>query len=339
MGGIDINAVPQQVQFFLAAGLIYACYGLSGFILESVTSARFEIEDRPGEEEFYHFTFFTLFIQVVCSAVLSKTVIMALGLPANTAPARSYMLVSATFIGAQFFSFHALLYVSYPTQVLAKSCKPIPVMLMGLVVMKRTYPLAKYLFVTLMCAGIILFSYNPNKAAGDSSLYGYSLLAISLALDGITGPFQEKLVKAYQPSSNQMMFFSNLWASAFMAVALLVTGELIPAFSFCARHPEMIQNLILFGMCNAVGQHAIYFLVRNFGALVLSMTTTSRKFFTILLSIVWFGHPVTPQQWAGVSMVFTGLALDSVWSKRGKTPAKPKPVLPTMERETKSGVI
>jgi hypothetical protein len=36
MGGIDVNAVPQQVQFFLAAGLIYACYGLSGFILESV---------------------------------------------------------------------------------------------------------------------------------------------------------------------------------------------------------------------------------------------------------------------------------------------------------------
>ena len=90
-------------------------------------------------------------------------VIVALGLPANTAPVKSYMLVSATFIGAQFFSFHALLYVSYPTQVLAKSCKPIPVMLMGLVVMKRTYPLAKYLFVTLMCAGIIMFSYNPVR--------------------------------------------------------------------------------------------------------------------------------------------------------------------------------
>ena len=27
---------------------------------------------------------------------------------------------------AQFFSVHALLFVSYPTQVLAKSCKPIP---------------------------------------------------------------------------------------------------------------------------------------------------------------------------------------------------------------------
>mmetsp|Transcript_15495 Transcript_15495/g.60604 ORF Transcript_15495/g.60604 Transcript_15495/m.60604 type:complete len:339 (-) Transcript_15495:996-2012(-) len=338
MGGIDIAAVPQQAQFFLAAGLIYVCYGLSGFILETVTSARFEVEGQPGEEEFYQFTFFTLFVQVICSAVLSKSVIALFALPANTAPAKSYMLVSATFIAAQFFSFHALLYVSYPTQVLAKSCKPIPVMLMGIVVMKKHYPIAKYLFVTLMCCGIILFSYNPNKSTGDSSLYGYSLLILSLAFDGVTGPFQEKLVKAYHPSSNQMMFFSNLWASVFMAVALLLTGQLYPAVSFCLRHPEMMQNLILFGMCNAVGQHAIYFLVRNFGALVLSMTTTSRKFFTILLSIVWFGHPVTPQQWAGVSMVFTGLALDSVWSKRRPAPSKPQPVLPVVDRDSKEDV-
>ena len=49
-----------------------------------------------------------------------------LRLPPNIVPIQSYALVSFTFIAAQFFSFHSLLFVSYPTQVLTKSCKPIP---------------------------------------------------------------------------------------------------------------------------------------------------------------------------------------------------------------------
>ena len=94
-----------------------------------------------GSDEKFIFTFYILFFQCVCSAVASKlgtcewemffglfiiAVIVLFRLPGNTCPPTSYIVVSLTFILAQFFSFHALLYVTYPTQVLAKSCKPIP---------------------------------------------------------------------------------------------------------------------------------------------------------------------------------------------------------------------
>ena len=54
------------------------------------------------------------------------------------------------------------------------------------------------------------------------------------------------------------------------------SGEFSEAIRFCARHSDIYPDLLWFGLCNAIGQHAVYFLVRNFGALVLSMATTTR---------------------------------------------------------------
>lgn len=56
----------------------------------------------------------------------------------------------------------------------------------------------------------------------------------------------------------------------------MASGEFSDAISFCSRHPEIFPDLLWFGICNAIGQHAVYYLVRNFGALVLSMATTTR---------------------------------------------------------------
>jgi UDP-galactose transporter B1 len=50
----------------------------------------------------------------------------------------------------------ALRYIISPIQVLAKSCKPVPVMLMG-ALMRKKYPLKKYLNVGLIRAGVGLF--------------------------------------------------------------------------------------------------------------------------------------------------------------------------------------
>lgn len=49
-------------------------------------------------------------------------------------------------------------------QVLGKSCKPIPVMLMGAFLGKR-YPLKKYLNVGLIVAGVAMFMQS-GKGAG-----------------------------------------------------------------------------------------------------------------------------------------------------------------------------
>ncbi|RLV76346.1 hypothetical protein DV515_00017072 [Chloebia gouldiae] len=53
-----------------------------------------------------------------------------------------------------------------------------------------------------------------------------------------------------------------------------------------------------------------------FGPLTCSIITTTRKFFTILASVVLFANPISPMQWVGTVLVFLG-------EFGGKTPGVP----------------
>jgi len=58
--------------------------------------------------------------------------------------------------------------------------------------------------------------------------------------------------------------------------------------------------------------------VTHFGPLTCSVVTTTRKFFTILGSVLIFRHPLTALQWTATLLVFAGLSLDSAFGKAGK---------------------
>jgi UDP-galactose transporter B1 len=51
--------------------------------------------------------------------------------------------------------------------------------------------------------------------------------------------------------------------------------------------------------------------------------TTTRKFFTILFSVFLYGHVLSVQQWAGVAMVFLGLAVDAYAKARRRSTTTP----------------
>lgn len=55
-------------------------------------------------------------------------------------------------------------HISYPVQVLGKSCKPVAVMAVCLLLRQKSYALQKYLCVLTIVAGVVVFLYNPKKA-------------------------------------------------------------------------------------------------------------------------------------------------------------------------------
>jgi UDP-galactose transporter B1 len=69
-----------------------------------------------------------------------------------------YVYISTSYIGAMFSSNAALAYVDYPTQVLGKSCKMIPVMLTGVLFHGKKYKWRQYLAVSAITFGMTLFS-------------------------------------------------------------------------------------------------------------------------------------------------------------------------------------
>lgn len=215
----------------------------------------------------------------------------------------------------------ALQFVNYPTQVLGKSCKPIPVMLLGVTLLKKKYPLAKYLCVLLIVAGVALFMYKPKKGGGAEEHtvgYGELLLLLSLTLDGLTGVSQDHMRAHYQTGSNHMMLNINLWSTLLLGAGLLFTGELWEFLRFAERFPTVIYNILLFGLSSALGQSFIFMTVVYFGPLTCSIITTTRKFFTILASVILFANPISAMQWVGTVLVFLGLGLDAKFGKGAK---------------------
>ena len=54
-------------------------------------------------------------------------------------------------------------------QVLGKSAKPIPVLMFGVVLGRKTYPLVKYLIVLLIVVGVALFLYKDGGSGSHSN--------------------------------------------------------------------------------------------------------------------------------------------------------------------------
>uniref|UniRef100_A0A8D0HB86 Solute carrier family 35 member B1 n=1 Tax=Sphenodon punctatus TaxID=8508 RepID=A0A8D0HB86_SPHPU len=234
-----------------------------------------------------------------------------------------YAACLLSYLGAMVSSNSALQFVNYPTQVLGKSCKPIPVMLLGVTMLRKKYPLAKYLCVLLIIAGVALFMSKP-KNGGDSAddhLFGYGdlLLLLSLTLDGLTGVSQYNMRAHYQTGSNHMMLNVNLWSSLFLGASTLFTGELGEFLCFVKCYSSIAYNILLFGLTSVLGQSFIFMTVIYFGPLTCSIITTTRKFFTILASVILFANPISTMQWMGTILVFLGLGLDAKFGKGSKT--------------------
>lgn len=53
--------------------------------------------------------------------------------------------------------------------MVAKSGKPIPVMVLGVLLGRKSYPLKKYLFVLLVVVGVALFMFKDGKSKSSQS--------------------------------------------------------------------------------------------------------------------------------------------------------------------------
>lgn len=85
-------------------------------------------------------------------------------------------------------------------QVLAKSCKMVPVMIMGTLIGGKYYSSLEYFCAGLIAAGISLFAKQSSKQvvgklAAPNAPLGYTLCLLNLILDGYTNAKQVQLLQ------------------------------------------------------------------------------------------------------------------------------------------------
>eukprot|EP00388_Colpodella_angusta_P003279 GDKJ01011609.1.p1 GENE.GDKJ01011609.1~~GDKJ01011609.1.p1 ORF type:complete len:341 (+),score=68.27 GDKJ01011609.1:33-1055(+) len=236
--------------------------------------------------------------------------------------ARSFFLISLTYIGAMLCSNYALTQVNYPTQVLVKSAKMVPIVIGGLLIYRHRYPWYDYLSVIIVTVALIVFNLASSKSSGTSNtLLGIGLCFLSLMCDGLTGPRQDFLNKKYVIKPMDHMLMTNLFACIPSFLAMLVFESTAP-IEFMTRYPDVMSKIATFCLCNTLGQVFIYNALTSLGSLYVALITTTRKFFSVLLSIFFYAHTLLPLQWASVVAVFGALLIQTIFSQKAKDKAK-----------------
>lgn len=205
----------------------------------------------------------------------------------------------------------SLVYVTYPTAVLAKSSKLIPTMVLGHVVEQRRYNRHEWFAAACITLGVVLFNLSkaaPSEEQGENSVYGILLLCLSLVMDGLLGSCQGLLKQSsFPPTATETMLFCNLYAAAFFIPLSIYMNEWTPGWQLLRMDANIRHDLLWLNTAAATGQIFIFLTITWYSSLVCTTITTTRKFFTILLSVLHFGHDFTNVQWTSVALVFVGL--------------------------------
>ncbi|XP_050448041.1 solute carrier family 35 member B1 [Cataglyphis hispanica] len=316
-----MTVTNKHSKLFICAIGIFVCYFYFGMLQEKITRGQYG--DRENREKFTYM-FALVFVQCLVNYVFAKTILLTVMKQGEDATSTLYYILSAlTYLLAMVCSNMALQFVSYPTQVIGKAGKPIPVMILGVLLGKKIYPIRKYIFILLIVIGVALFMYKDgsvSKKQSESYLsVGELLLLLSLTMDGLTSAVQERMRAEYKSKSGHMMLNMNLWSLIFSGTVIVISGELFDFIHFLQRYPFTIWHITTFSIAGAFGQYFIFLTVAEFGPLPCSIITTTRKFFTVLGSILIFGNNLSPRQWLSTFIVFSGLFLDVMYGKDKKS--------------------
>lgn len=297
---------------------IFITYFYFGIIQEKVTRGNYD-----GEK--FTCILSLVFVQCVVNyfyAIFTSSTVLKQG--EDTTKTIYYVCCALTYLLGMLCSNLALKWMNYPTQVIGKSAKPIPVMILSVLLGRKSYPFKKYCFVLLVVLGVALFMYKDNKGGTSNSIFGFGeiLILLSLLMDGLTAAVQERMRSESKTKSGHLMINVNKWSIIFLGVAVILSGEYLTFISFMKRHPTIVWELISFSIASAFGQFFIFLTVSDFGPLPCSIITTTRKFFTVLGSVIIFGNLMLPRQWFATFLVFSGLFLDSFFGKASKPTGK-----------------
>lgn len=314
-----MTKTSTEIRFIIYTGAIFLCYFIFAMLQEKITRGKY------GENDKFTCSLSLVLIQCVVNYSFAQILMLSMKKEVDTTRRMYYFSSAMTYLLAMICSNMALQWINYPTQVVGKAAKPIPVMILGVLIGRKSYPLKKYIFVLLIVIGVVLFMYKDQVSTKIDDTQGFGigelLLLLSLLMDGLTGAVQERIKGESSPSPYSMMLNTNWWSSVIVSIGVVLSGEIFKFISFVSLYPEVIIYIVSLALVGALGQMFIFYMVAEFGPLPCSVVTTTRKFFTVLTSVIIFGNALLLRQWIGVVLVFSGIFLDTFYAK-GKNTAK-----------------
>jgi len=305
----ESKGLNDSMKLLIGAGGIYAAFLYYGSLQEDV----FRYVSAKDSSKFTQ----AWFLQVL--EAMANVIIGFIGMKLSGAtpniPKKFFAISGAAQVSAKACTSLALANgLSFPVATLAKSGKMAPVMAGSLLLGGATYQTREYLQVLAIIGGTAIVSFGKKKAksGAPSSSLGVAFIVLSLVLDGVTAGFQKRLKESTKaagvtPKPYDFMFWTNLFMALTAIVIAAGIGEFASGMAFITANPDIFPMIVKFALCSAVGQSFIFYTISNFDPLVLSTVTTTRKIFSVLLSIFLKGHSLSGMGWSGIALACSGI--------------------------------
>eukprot|EP01039_Chlorochromonas_danica_P000845 gene845-920_t len=234
------------------------------------------------------------------------------------APSYYYFPSSISNTISSWAQYEALRYVSFPTQVLSKSCKIIPVMLVGILLNRKNYPIQEYVEAILITTGVALFTFSekasPQHNDQSDTTFGLSLLALYLLCDSFTSQWQSRVYKQFGIDQYQMMLGVNIWSMLLTLFSLLYNGEFFPSVAFLLADSRAMLHMMVLSLTSATGQLFIFYTIKELGPVIFTIIMTTRQIFSLFISCILFGHALSLWGWISSLAVF-GVVFNRIYRK------------------------
>jgi UDP-galactose transporter B1 len=328
---------------------IYASFMIGSVFQEKISSTKYllihDSHTKPIEDMFVHpifIVFVTCLVNVIYSVIrlmiYSPDVFNQFTRVVTRSEIVKFMFAGLFYVLGTLLSYASLNYVSYPTQVLTKSCKLLPIMLGTIIVARKSYPTYRYVFVIVISCAIAFFmldrisGHSADAAEDDYDRFriGIAMLVASLFIDGITNAIQTVLYQELQNKKDQqlhsdlLMLYVNLFSTGFIFICcLFYNNELFESIKFLRTHDGITRDLSLQCITKGIGQAFVFMTITSFGPLISGLVCTTRKFFTILFSIAYYRHTISNVQWMCIIAVFGSILFDLYLSQKDKLKKRP----------------
>ncbi|XP_016656463.1 adenosine 3'-phospho 5'-phosphosulfate transporter 1 [Acyrthosiphon pisum] len=271
------NFRKDVITFVYCFGGLQVSYLIWGVIQEKMMSESYGITEASKFRDSQMLVFLNRGLSTVLSGVV---LFMNEGIRSKKSPPLyKYSYCTVSNIISSWCQYESLKYVSFPTQVLAKTCKIIPVMLMGKLMSGKKYEYYEYVTAIGIWIGMAIFQFFTENKHSDitTCAAGVILLVGYLATDSFTSTWQGKMFTQYQVTSMQMVFANSLLSSLLTTIPLYQVGSFKKTYEFIKEYPAFLTDCIVLSVSSACGQLFIYKTISKFGPIVLTIIMTIRQ--------------------------------------------------------------
>lgn len=220
----DLTQYNATTQFLLSCFGVFALYLVYGYLQELI----FTLEGFKSQG--WYLTLVQFFYYTVFGFVENNLVSKS----KRAIPIKTYLLLAFLTLGTMGLSNSSLGYLNYPTQVIFKCCKLVPVLIGAILIQGKQIGPLDFLAAIAMCVGLALFTLADSQVSPNFNTLGVIMICLALVCDAAIGNVQEKAMKAHKATNTEVVFYSYGIGFIYLFIIMLFSGHLFRGVQFCA---------------------------------------------------------------------------------------------------------